>query len=436
MNNNSDKPLLVFQTPLCTRSGYGDRGRDLARSLIQLYDKEYDVVFVPTRWGETSWDALEEGKDDDLLSRIRWDLQPFKPWPIKPDIFIQHTVPNEFIPIGTTNIGVTAGIETTGCSPEFIVGCNKMDMVIASSTHSKEVLEKPQQLQDGKVVQLQKPVKILFEGVDLSIFNKNKVDRQSQVYKELSSIVTESFAFLFVGHWLKGDMGQDRKDIGMLINCFGQAFNKKKNPPALVLKTSSATFSALDRDDITNRIKSIKHQFNFKNVNIYVIHGNLTTSEMNDLYNHPKVKANISIFKGEGFGRPLLEATTSGKPVIATDFSGPKDFLHPQYSIRLPYELTPIHPSATDDKFLLAGSKWATVNYNSVAGVMLDIFNNYENYLKLSRKHIQYTKDNFSLDYMTKELDKLVGEKIKSTPILKPLIMPKLSELKPITGKV
>ena len=41
--------------------------------------------------------------------------------------------------------------------------------------------------------------------------------------------------------------------------------------------------------------------------NVYLLHGDLTDEEMNQLYNHPKVKAHLTFTHGEGFGRPLLE---------------------------------------------------------------------------------------------------------------------------------
>jgi hypothetical protein len=40
---------------------------------------------------------------------------------------------------------------------------------------------------------------------------------------------------------------------------------------------------------------------------------------MNEIYNHSKVKAMISLTKGEGFGRPLLEFTLTKKPLITQD---------------------------------------------------------------------------------------------------------------------
>ena len=54
---------------------------------------------------------------------------------------------------------------------------------------------------------------------------------------------------------------------------------------------------------------------------------NLSDSEMNLLYNHPKIKCMVSLTHGEGFGRPLQEATMTGLPVLASAWSGQLDFL-------------------------------------------------------------------------------------------------------------
>jgi hypothetical protein len=50
-------------------------------------------------------------------------------------------------------------------------------------------------------------------------------------------------------------MGQDRKDVGMLIRCFADAFKDVEDKPGLVLKTSSATFSVKEREDFRKKIE-------------------------------------------------------------------------------------------------------------------------------------------------------------------------------------
>ena len=143
--------------------------------------------------------------------------------------------------------------------------------------------------------------------------------------RELDQI-KEDFVFLFVGHWLQGDLGEDRKNVGMMIKTFAMAFKDEKVKPALVLKTSSAGFSVIDRE---NMIKKIKHALgkDFGKVPVYLLHGDMADYQLNGLYEHPKVKAMLNFTKGEGFGRPLLEFSLTGKPVIASNWSGHLDFL-------------------------------------------------------------------------------------------------------------
>ena len=55
----------------------------------------------------------------------------------------------------------------------------------------------------------------------------------------------------------------------------------------------SADFSILDREDILNKISDIKKSVNGVLPPIYLIHGDFTDSQMNELYNHSKVRSNI-----------------------------------------------------------------------------------------------------------------------------------------------
>jgi hypothetical protein len=162
-------------------------------------------------------------------------------------------------------------------------------------------------------LQLDKPVEVLFEGLDTAIY-KHTTKIHDSINEQLSQ-VKENFAFLFVGHWLRGDLGHDRKDVGMLIKTFAETFKNKAshNKPALVLKTSHAGFSIMDRDEILKKIQILLEPYGTKAPSVYLLHGDLTDEEMNSLYNHSKIKAMVSFTKGEGFGRPLLEFTATGK---------------------------------------------------------------------------------------------------------------------------
>lgn len=419
------KPTLVFQAPIATRSGYGDHARDLLHSLYKL-DK-FDIKVISTRWGNTPMDALNYDK-------------PFHKWIIdniiptlqqKPDIYIQVTVPNEFQPLGFYNIGITAAIETTHCALDWIHGCNRMDLIIVPSEHSKKSLVdtvyNEQDKRTGQLIaqhKIQKPVEVLFEGFDEADFGTEVVANISELDE-----VKEDFAFLFVGHWLRGDLGEDRKNVGMMIKTFAMGFKNEKVKPALILKTSSAGFSVMDREATIKKIKQALGK-DYGQVPIYLLHGDLTPSQMNGLYEHPKVKAMLNFTKGEGFGRPLLEFSLTGKPVIVSNWSGHLDFLK-SGAVLLEGELKPVHESAAD-QFLLKESQWFNVNVSKALPVIKDVYKNYDKYKVASFQLGKQNKQNFSLEKMTKLFDDILngyGIYTKIQPKFQQLQLPKLKPL-------
>jgi glycosyltransferase involved in cell wall biosynthesis len=402
------KPILVFQAPIATRSGYGDHSRDILKSLFEL-DK-YDIKVVPTRWGNTPQDQINPQTEfgQRILQNIVTQLNT------QPDIFIQVSVANEFKKVGKYNIGITAGVETTLAPQEFIQGGNNMDLIITPSEFTKEVLIKSSYTQVDKntnqkvgELKIQKPVEVLFEGVDTNIFNGKS---KSSI---LESVDTD-FNFLYVGHWLQGELGHDRKDTGMMIKTFCTVFKSlpKNQQPGLILKTSSAGFSVMDREEISKKIKDITKEFGKKCPPIHLVFGDLSESELNDLYNDDKVKSFVMFTKGEGYGRPLAEFATTGKPIIVSDWSGYKDFLPSENTVYLEGELKEVHQSA-QNKFLLKESKWFYVDYSKAASKIFDVYKNYKKYLKQSEGLKTNINSNFSLDKMTSKLSKIFDKYVK-----------------------
>ena len=420
------KPLVVVRGPVATRSGYGNHARDLVTSLITA-DK-YEIQVVSSPWGATPQDALESNNPSHQT--IVASIAEHK-ITRQPDVFIHVSVPNEFQAIGKYNIGVTAGIETTNVSPACLQGANHMDLVLAASEHSKRgfvdtvykwVNDQTQETLGE--LRLETPIEVLFEGVDLNVYRR--VPHSGGPVNQVD--LKDDFCYLFVGHWLKGGLGHDRKDVGMMIRTFCEAF--KRTPadetPGLILKTCVATFSVMDRREIETRIGQLVAPYGSQAPNIYLLHDDFTDAQMNSLYNHPRVKAMVSFTKGEGFGRPLLEFGLTGKPIIASNWSGQVDFLNPDYCVMLPGELTEVHPSVTD-LYILKGTRWFTVDYAYAARVLEDVVTHYAKYLEQSEKQTQHVKDHFSLarmqallcEHVDKGLESVVGTlKKKSTSLL------------------
>ena len=414
------KIKVVVSCPVDTYSGYGARARDFVQALIEL--GKYDVRILSQRWGNVRQGYLEDHKRDDLSSLIIPQLTS------EPDIWIQITVPNEFQRLGKYNIGVTAGIETTLAAPQWIIGCNVMDLVITSSKHSKLVFEesKYDMIDNTKgtteKIEIKKPIEILFEGADV-----NKYVPLSLPTKFNLKDIPESFCFLNVGHWLPGALGHDRKNIGLLVRLFFETYKNKPNPPALILKTSMVTSSILDRNKILSNIEKIKNDVKGTLPNVYLLHGDLTDEEMNELYNNSKVKAMISLTKGEGFGRPLLEFSLVNKPIIASAWSGQIDYLDKDLSILVGGELKPLHKSSVQDEVLVEGSSWFFPYDNHAMAAMKEVQKNYDKY-RINAKKLGYkNRNNFSYDKMKEALDEILTNHVPVFPKQIELMLPKLN---------
>ena len=423
-----NKPRFVISSPFNTYSGYGGRSRDVIKAIIEL-DK-YEVQLLPQRWGETSWDFCESHPEWEFLL----DYVAPQTWnQSKPDIWMQITIPNEFQPIGKYNIGVTAGIESTISKPEWVEGLNRMDMNWVSSNHAKTSFQNsifnkqhPQTKQVIGQVKVEKPIHVLFEGANLDIYKKIPSSEIKEV--DLSSI-KESFCYLFVGHWMSGEFGQDRKNVGLLVKSFLETFKNKLKQPALILKTSVGTSSYMSREEILNRIKTIRNSVKGANLpNIYLLNGDFTDEEMNELYNSPKVKAMVSLTKGEGFGRPLLEFSLTGKPLITTNWSGHIDFLNSNFTTLLPGNLENVHASAAND-WLIKESQWFSVNHASVGQTFQKVYKNYKEYLALGAKQKHFSKTNFSYDNMKNEISGLLENNLPEFPKMLDLKLPQLDNL-------
>ena len=212
-----------------------------------------------------------------------------------------------------------------------------------------------------------------------------------------------------------------------MVKTFLEAFKNKKNPPALILKTNRGNSSLMDRVHTRKLIQQWKDAIGGKLPNIYILNSDLTDWEVNALYNHTKVKAHLSFTRGEGFGRPLLEATISGKPMVVSAWSGHTDFLNPEMVTLVGGNLTKVHPSAADKQFLLEDAEWFEIDYGLAGGVMKDMFDNYKKYLEKSRKHRQYTKDRFTFEHMVTLLGTQL-EDVNSKPQTVGLTLPKLKK--------
>ena len=267
---------------------------------------------------------------------------------------------------------------------------------------------------------------VLFEGVDVDKYFQSKSTPKTEFTSDINTI-PESFCYLSVGHWMQGDFGHDRKNIGYTIKTFLETFKTKQKPPALILKCSTSSTSILDRERILEKIDAIRKTVKGGRLaNVYLLHGELSDTEMNDLYNHPKVKVMVSHTKGEGFGRPLAEFAMTGKPIIASGWSGHTDFLDKDMSVLIGGSIDRVHPSSVLKDMIITEASWFTPSDSDVSKAYKKTFKHYKDCLPGSRKQRRLILDNFTFKDMAIKLDSLLEENLPDFPKQIQLTLPKL----------
>ena len=432
------KRSVVMIAPFNTRSGYGDHARSIYYSIMDRDD--LDIKCIDVKWGNTPRNHLrpEVPRHKKLLDTFSTTEEVQK---TQPDVLIDIRIPNEFANGAKINIGITAGVETDVVTPEFLEGMNRMNFNIVPSrftadTFNRCTYDKMEDLPNGEkkkagVVKNEKPISVLFEGVDTDVYcPKQKHELEKGLYEELNDLIKEDFAYLHVGQWGQQPYGEDRKNIGVLIKSFLKAFSNIPTPPALVLKTNGANFSVLDRVDIKKKIQQVKDMFEgVKLPNIYLIHGDFTIDEMSTLYNHPKIGAFITCTHGEGFGRPMLEASCCDLPVIASKWSGHMDFLTDSESMLIDGFLKEVPKSALWKPIIVEPSKWFSVNE---ADVVRKVRTFHKKRKLIQKKASRLGKKNrrmFSLKAMAIKFNKIIDDVVKNIPQSVNLKLPKLKKV-------
>ena len=198
-----------------------------------------------------------------------------------------------------------------------------------------------------------------------------------------------------------------------------------------LLKTCAVGGSNLDRAEMLRRIELIRESCSSDDLpNVYLLHGDFTDTEMNEIYNNYKVKAMISLTKGEGFGRPLLEFSVLNKPIITTGWSGHVDFLSKDYCALLGGELEPVHQSAQVKNMILGEAQWFKVGDQWIANAYQDVYQNYKSWKDKSKTQGFNSRKNFSFKKMKTLIEDIFKENIPELPKKMELKLPSMNKIK------
>tara|TARA_A100001515_G_scaffold45530_1_gene35686 strand:+ start:1311 stop:2588 length:1278 start_codon:yes stop_codon:yes gene_type:complete len=346
---------VLLKGPILSRSGYGEHTRYMFRALASRPDV-FDVYVHPTGWGQSSW-VLKPGKETKDVEKCIEKLHRFQG---TFDLSLQVLIPSEFQNIATKNIGVTAAVETTAASAQWINACNMMDRVFVTSEHAKKSLATPSySVQDEN-------------GNQFTITSQKPIDVVSYPFREfgVNGSVHEKMNLETDFNFYTSAQFGPRKNLMNTIHWFVQEFKDDENV-GLVVKAHHKNNSHIDRNRMVLQLSAAVHSVPHRKCRVYLVHGSMEDDEMNSVYNHPNIHAYITATHGEGFGLPIFEAACNGLPVVAPAWSGQVDFLYddvkneksgrvkrtPMFT-KVKYKLDKIQQEAVWDTVLNADTEW------------------------------------------------------------------------------
>ena len=396
---------ILLKGPLLTRSGYGEQSRFALRALRSREDL-FDIYIQPLQWGQTSWLNLLDGERAWIDQTIEKTIAYFQQQG-QFDLSLQITIPNEWEGIAPSNVGFTAGIETTQVSTDWLQIGNQMDRILVVSTHSKWSYENTSYIatnsETGEQFPLELKTPIIVANYPAKTFDK---------LPELDLKLDYDFNFLAVAQF------GPRKNLPNTIKWFVEEF--KDEEVGLVLKTNIAKNCLMDREKVFSDLKNFLSQFDEHKCKVYLLHGDMTDEEIHSLYVHPKIKAMVALPHGEGFGLPIFEATYSGLPVVATAWSGQLDFLVDEDGSECYYDVSfdmhPVQDEVVWDKVLIKESMWAYPREQSAKEKMRECYSdivseNENGHSSKSCEYAQKTQERFNKEKMYKNfIDGLLGE--------------------------
>ena len=273
---------IVVRGPALSRSGYGEHTRFLLRSL-RKYEDVLDIYLLNVPWGQTGWiweDDEERRWIDSIIGKTSIYIGQGGAF----DLSAQVTIPNEWEKLAPINIGVTAGIETTKVSPQWVEKSMVVDKIVTISEHAAHVFEttsyQAKNEQTGEIIdnfRCSAPVDVVHYPV--RDFEPAEIDLELE----------HDFNFLTIAQV------SPRKNIHNTIKWFVEAF--KEQNVGLVAKLNIKCNSYQDRTETVKGISAILENYKDAKCKVYVLHGSMTDQEMTALYRHPKIKSYLTSAK-------------------------------------------------------------------------------------------------------------------------------------------
>lgn len=199
-------------------------------------------------------------------------------------------------------------------------------------------------------------LRVLGQTLDFELFDPS---RQVEPL-EIPGVPEGSFVFLANFDF------SERKGWKQLLEAWRLAFNPN-DPVCLVLKTATISFAGQHIHERINEFFGAASDA----APVVVYSHMLEAEDMPRLY--ASADAYVLPSRGEGWGRPYMEALSLNMPTIASHWSGQLAFMKPEYSWLVPGEIVPVPDDAEIANGLYRGHSWFEADVEELASAMREV---------------------------------------------------------------
>ncbi len=288
---------VQWVSPIWDPSGYADESREFVRYLAST-----DIGIGLLGWIRHSETLRQSAtaKDRNLLDSLMGrELSPGYPVILDMPAWALGRVSGGGIHVGRTTF------ETDGLPSEWVARCNGLEEIWVPCKFNLETFRR---------AGVTKPILVLPEGVDTSRFRPG-------VEPLALPGTRKATTYLAIFEWTH------RKGPDLLLQAWAQAFSKTDDVELVIRTYPANEIDGNAADWIDEQIEATLSKLGVLRSDcapIVVLASQVSDELMPRLYAAADVY--LAPSRGEGWGRPHMEAMSSGLPVIATRWSGNLEF--------------------------------------------------------------------------------------------------------------